>query len=297
MTINIIKVGSASEAFQTLEELALKGGNLLFRGHRDASWRLASTFARHMPVPFSASTSRKLDDMILHFIVRLRSMDIDLPFRIDDRRARLEFARHYGLPSPLIDFSKSPYVALFFAFNGVRPHDSTNSDYAAIYCLNIQELALVWAKDRARKFGGSADGGFSEQNRYFLYENENLFVNGYDVGILKYLSMPASWNRRMIRQLGVFLYDTIPYSQDHSDLEQYLSEQEVPCHPPHQKVLLTKVEIPHNAGREIFERLDIMGITATHLYDSHEGAVMDVVNAYNYGRITGYAWDVLPPST
>jgi FRG domain len=299
MTIKIIEERTASEAFQTLEELALKGGASLFRGHRDASWRLASTFARYRPVPFSAIESLDLDEMILHFIVCLRSMNIDLPFRIDDRRGRLEFARQYGLPSPLIDVSMSPYVALFFAFNGVRPHDSTNSDYAAIYCLNILELASVWARDRARKFDGSIDGNrFNEEHRDFLYKNENLFAGGYDVGILKYLSMPASWNRRMIRQLGVFLYDTIPYSQpDYAGLEQFLNQPEVPSDPPHNRTMLTKVLIPHKAGKEVFERLDIMGITATLLYDSHEGAVMDVVNAYNYGRKTGHAWDVLPPST
>jgi hypothetical protein len=151
MTIETIRVGTASAAFSTLEELALKGGDLVFRGHRDASWQLASTFARHRPVPFSVTASFELDEMISHFIVRLRSMNIDLPFSIDDRRGRLEFARHYGVPSPLIDFSKSPYVALFFAFNGVRPHDSTNGDHAAIYCLNIHELASVWAQGSGTK--------------------------------------------------------------------------------------------------------------------------------------------------
>jgi len=40
--------------------------------------------------------------------------------------------------------------------------------------------------------------------------------------------------------------------------------------------MLTKVLIPHKVGREIFERLELMGITATHLYDSHEGAALDV---------------------
>jgi hypothetical protein len=156
MTIKIIRLRTASGAFQTLEELALKGRASLFRGHRDASWRLATTIARHRPVPFSATASFNLDEMISHFIVRLRSMNIDLPFRIDDRRGRLEFARHYGIPSPLIDFSMSPYVALFFAFNGVLPHESTNNDNAAIYCLNIGELASVWARQRAQKLDGSS---------------------------------------------------------------------------------------------------------------------------------------------
>jgi hypothetical protein len=82
--------------------------------------------------------------MISHFLVKLKSIGITLPFAMDDHRARLEFARHYGVPSPLIDFSFSPYVALFFAFNTVRPHLSKEADHAAICCLNISELAGVW---------------------------------------------------------------------------------------------------------------------------------------------------------
>jgi hypothetical protein len=34
-----------------------------------------------------------------------------------------------------------------------------------------------------------------------------------------------------------------------------------------------------------------MGINATHLYDSHEGAAMDVINSHGYSRKTGFAWD------
>jgi hypothetical protein len=69
------------------------------------------------------------------------SISCPLPFDKRDRRGRLELARHYGVPSPLIDFSLSPYVALFFAFNGVRPLEAQKGEHAAIYCLNIRALA------------------------------------------------------------------------------------------------------------------------------------------------------------
>jgi FRG domain len=74
---------------------------------------------------------------------------------IYDRRGRLEFARHYGVPSPLIDFSLSPYVALFFAFNGVKPLEAKKGEHAAIYCLNVFELAGVWARQCALQLDGS----------------------------------------------------------------------------------------------------------------------------------------------
>jgi hypothetical protein len=68
-----------------------------------------------------------------------------------------------------------------------------------------------------------------------------------------------------------------------------------PSVPLTKNVMLTKVIIPHKFGREIFERLELMGITAAHLFDSHEGAAADVINGYNYGRKTGYAWDIVVP--
>jgi FixJ family two-component response regulator len=112
---------------------------------------------------------------------------------------------------------------------------------------------------------------------------------------LKYFGTPASWNRRMQRQQGVFLYDMLDYRMNgYKDLEDYLEQPEVPG--PSEKTIITKVIIPHSVGAEVFERLELTNNTATYLYDSHEGAALDVINAYNYGRKTGHAWDVrLPP--
>jgi hypothetical protein len=295
MTVKETRVRTADRAFQILEQLS-KEGYACFRGHRDARWRLKSTLAQHRKVPPTPRTTHEIDEMIDHFIVNLASIGIPLPFDKGDRRGRLEFARHYGVPSPLIDFSLSPYVALFFAFNGVRPLEAEKGEHAAIYCLNIQALAGIWAKQRAHRMGESiSDTEFIDHHDGFLYNREEPFVNGYDFGIVKYFDMPASWNRRMQRQRGVFLYDTLNYPNvGYADLVDYLGQSEVPG--PDEKVMLEKVLIPHKVGREIFERLELMGITATHLYDSHEGAALDVINAYNYGRKTGRAWDVsLPP--
>jgi hypothetical protein len=119
MTISIRRVRTAGGAFSFLESLSRK--DVRFRGQRNHAWRLKSTLARHLASPFSSTTTYTIDEMIDQFIVTLNSIGIDPPFVNYDRRGRLEFARHYGVPSPLIDFSHSPYVALFFAFNGARP--------------------------------------------------------------------------------------------------------------------------------------------------------------------------------
>ena len=67
----------------------------------------------------------------------------------------------------------------------------------------------------------------------------------------------------MQRQLGVFLYDTLNYKRiGFSDLEHYLNQKEIPGPEMRNNEALTRVLIPHKFGREIFERLDLMGISA-----------------------------------
>jgi hypothetical protein len=296
MTMRCIETASADEFFKVLEGFAR---NVIFRGHQRSDWRLSSTLNRHRRAPYNPRTSWEIDEMLRQFLGNLRMIGIEPPYAQDLRRERLEFGRHYGVPSPLIDFSYSPYMATFFAFSGVRPYDSTDADRAAIYCLNVFELAGLWASFCARKHDNSIDGPqFTDEHAKFSYEQEDFFQEGYPANVLKFLPTPASWNRRMRRQIGCFLYDSLPYPWDgHSDLERLLEqEREFPMHPETGGVLLTKVFLPHKRGREVLERLDLMGINATHLYDSHEGAAIDVVNSYNYDRKTGQIWDLRLPT-
>ena len=109
MTLKIHRVQTAAGAISFLE--ALSKHDVRFRGQRNAAWKLGSTLARHFISPPSSTTTFDIDGMIDHFIVNLKSIGIDLPFETNDRRARLEFARHYGVPSPLIDFSHSYHLS------------------------------------------------------------------------------------------------------------------------------------------------------------------------------------------
>lgn len=133
---------------------------------------------------------------------------------------------------------------------------------------------------------------FTTIHNDFLYA-EPPFNMEYPANLLKYVELPASWNRRMQRQIGCFVYDSLDHRlRGLQDLEDFMGQDEVPG--PNRTVMLTKVLAPHSIGRDVLERLDLMGITATHLYDSPEGAATDVVNEYNYSKKTARAWDLLP---
>jgi hypothetical protein len=146
------------------------------------------------------------------------------------------------------------------------------------------QLAAIWTQITSRRL--------SAQQHNLLYNEIGSFEDGYPQSTLKYIELPASWNRRMQRQLGVFLYDTVDYkSWGYDDLEHFLSDQKE-VQVPYALPALTKVLIPHKIASDIFARLEIMGVTASMLFENHEGAATDVINSYNCGRRTGRAWDI-----
>jgi FRG domain len=161
-----------------------------------------STLARYTSIPHR-SWDTHIDEMLSHFLVKALSIGT-IPFPPNDRRSRLEYGRHYGVPSPLIDFSLSPYVALYFAFGGIQYRHGTAPKNAAVYALNLRNLGTCWAR--------LSHGKFAENYDNFMHEKTSFFEHGYPAGQLKFMRFPASWNARMLRQLGCFIYDTLDYS-------------------------------------------------------------------------------------
>jgi hypothetical protein len=123
--------------------------DMLFRGLADSSWSLATSLERVRPDlsfseylfeiavienVFNSHTSSQWN--IRRKIERYRRKDRDffLELGTDDFSQILDFMahlRHCGFPSPLLDWTASPYVAAFFAFR----EDISNrpSDRVAIY--------------------------------------------------------------------------------------------------------------------------------------------------------------------
>jgi hypothetical protein len=302
MTIEMIRLNTAAELFQKLSDPPKQ--HLVYRGQRNACWKLSSTLSRHTRAPFDRTTTSLLDRMLNKFVVYTKGIGLEPPYgEKDTRHGRLEFARHYGVPSPLIDFTYSPYIAAFFAFTGVCLPEA-NEHEAAIYCLNLYQMAELWARhctqnnrsivpinDRdsirpdAELYSGTV-------NRF--QSQPGVFDRDYPLNLLQFLPHPASWNQRMRRQIGCFLYDSIDYRklQSGDDLEGFLNQPEVPGH--HAPVL-TKITISHKAAPDVLRHLDLMGFSATYLYGSYEGAALDVIDDYIFPRTSGRVWDLQPP--
>lgn len=143
-----------------------KAPDVLFRGQGSSQWRLKTTLERAKPKLTSvadyyevvhrtkhqleAYTGNKWNVPAQTQFQRTLARDADLATRLPALDF-LVYLRHHGFPSPLLDWTRSPFVAVFFAFD-VAPPDTEN---VAIYVLN-------------RLVGQLEDGGTTSKVIYSL---------------------------------------------------------------------------------------------------------------------------------
>ena len=109
---------------------------------------------------------------------------------------------------------------------------------------------------------------------------------------MKFLPLAASWNTKMQRQMGCFIYDNLIYDGlGVTDFETLVCEHEVFRSFATNNPILTKYVIPCELAGEAFDYLDLHGIHGVHLLNDHAGAVADVYNGFNYNP-RGQAWDL-----
>ena len=83
----------------------------VYRGHASTAWKLEPTLDRLI----SAPNSPKRDQHLRNFKFSARGRRGSHPTRIETENDWWALGQHHGLATPLLDWSESPFVALYFA--------------------------------------------------------------------------------------------------------------------------------------------------------------------------------------
>lgn len=291
MSIKTIIVKKFSELIAILNK-SLSNEDLIFRGQLDSKWALSSTLNRHLPLKGQGDPI--FESIISKFIASVAKIS-DLPYPIEDKISWMEYGQHQGLPTPCIDFSYSPFIALFFAFDGIKKSDDSS---ASIFILNKKVLALHYAEFKATKNRELNEQECLDYKNTFLNptnieqeikvsgNNENVLPffakNGFfPFDKLQFFPHPKHNNHRMIRQQGCFVYDTLNYQSKISNFESFCNSVDFSTKDGLFPVL-TKLEFPHKFASKSFAILEAMNINSSMLYLDHSAAARDVKNTFFY---------------
>ena len=191
-----IEINSISDLLEKLNELP---NGFIYRGHANASWSLESSLERIVGEKWSSEEARKFEEYsISQFQSKFHLYDKE-NLQPESKLAWLSIMQHYGVPTRLLDFTESPYVALYFALEFYNP--SMKDDFS-IFAIDYGEIM-----DKSISSIGSRDSGFKE-SQDSIYEKRDVVFDdvvdrfSYDIA---WIAEPRRLNVRLDRQAGSFL--------------------------------------------------------------------------------------------
>lgn len=218
---------------------------VMFRGHGSSKFRLCTTLARAGRTRLERYVNDTLDEFRQHCEAIFQQ-------RFDtsnghDFSTLLALAQHHGLPTPLLDFTSSPYIAAYFAFADALQlaHNDDPEALIRIY-------------------------GLTEQ-----FELVSTLANVGVAGCSPYVSplaVSARYNPRLYVQQGKFVITNV------ADLEGFLCGAEGHVN----QNFMVAVDIPASEAVTALQDLRYMGLTASSLFPGLDGVCTMLKQAMHF---------------
>ena len=214
---------------------AIENKRFIFRG-QSKPWRLRTRF--HRTGRANLIRFRDMDIPTLHKYLSGRIHHFYNLSNPDENGAFYNLVQHHGYPTPLLDWTYSPYVAAFFAYREIPNYEAakaSNNDKIRIFVFDQRE----WRND---------------------YIQVPLIVAPQlHLSVLEFLAID---NDRLIPQQSVSTVTNI------DDIEDYIKHKESEKN----KQYLTIIDLPLKKRTKVMRELSYMGITAGSLFPGLDGA-------------------------
>lgn len=241
-TMNTVRLRSWSQYVRLTDRLQ----GWAFRGELSARWPLVSSLSRRLHANCPEADLWPLrEERALRVFRRKAHIHFRDSATLNDDLRCLALMQHHGAPTRLLDFTKSPFIAAFFALEG------TEAD-AAVYALNtptLWDLAPTFDDALTRdRINPREPSNFA---RYFL---PNRFP-------IIWFGEPAEMDIRLVAQSGLFV---VPGMLG-------MSIDAILCSYPSESPLLTKYILPRKLRAEAMQALYRMNVTYASLFPDLEG--------------------------
>jgi len=203
----------------------------LFRGQRGPK-KLRTSF--HRKGRYDLSRFILVDIPQLHQNLSARTahvFNLDIPYEYG---AFFNLVQHHGYPTPLLDWTYSPYVAAFFAFRDI-PKNEASEKHVRIFVFDNAKWKSHW-------------------KQYVFLQSGVLHLS-----IMDFLAID---NERLIPQQAATTITNI------DDIELYIKEKET----EKKCSYLTAIDISVSERNKVMQELSFMGITAGSLFPGLDGA-------------------------
>ena len=214
-----------------VSKLIQDGKEFIFRGQPSNQHRLNTSFHRERRYDLLRYETEACEQLVQQInAISARQYDRKNPVEFG---ALLSLAQHHGFPTPLLDWSKSPYIAAYFAFENHSQFPEKENDIR-IYVFDSK----TWQQDTTQA-AHLADPRLVVTVREFV----------------------ASNNPRHLPQQSVHTYSNI------EDIEAWIRLKEK----EKGKSYLTIIDIPRAERRYAMQDLAYMGVTAGTLFPGFDG--------------------------
>ena len=252
-----VEVQSIEELIERLNDLP---NNFIYRGHSNAEWSLQSSLERIIGSKWSAEEATKFEEYsIAQFQSKFHLYDRE-NVKPDSKLAWLSIMQHYGVPTRLLDFTESPYVALYFALEAYSPQTCADFAVFALDYTAIMEKSIEHIRLKDVKFNETRSSVYEKQDQIF---DDVVDRFAYDIA---WIAEPKQLNARLDRQAGSFLVsgNRSLRIQDVLDSEKYAD------------VSIFKFRVSHDLYTGIFALLRKMNLTSKSLYGDLDGLARSI---------------------